>query len=111
MKETLLTLMKTKDITPAEISKQLDISVAQIYRWNKEGISQHNPHFYKLKEIIPEIQPKENRITRKGEEDRRAQIKRNKKQLTLTETNKETYKEPEFNSTLFPKIHINKKTT
>jgi hypothetical protein len=111
MKETLLTLIKKRDTTPAEISKQLDISVAQIYQWNKKGISQHNPHFYKLKEIIPEIQPKETTLTHDGEEDKRYLAGRRKKKLILTETEEESYKEPEFNSTLFPKIHINKKTT
>lgn len=105
---TILDIMKQTNLTVTDLAKKLQISTSQIHRWNRNGISKNNPHFYKLKEILPEIQPKEERITIKGEEDKRSKIKRKQKQLNLTETDIPSYQEPEFKSTTFPKIYMNK---
>lgn len=101
-----MTLLRRNGWTPADLAKKLDISVSQIYNWNRNGISRHNPHFRKLKQILPEIQPKEERITKKGEEDQRYKAGRKKKKLNLTDTDLSNYKEPERKSDLFPKIYI-----
>ena len=95
-------------MTISQLAKVLDVSVSQIYNWNRNGISKHNPHFRKLKEILPEVQPKEERLTKYGEEDKRYNSGRKKKQLHLTDTNQPGYKEPERQS-IFPKIYINQK--
>ena len=52
----LLELIKSKGIKVTDVSRRLDIPPSRIYEWNKKGISEDNPHFSKLKEIIPEIQ-------------------------------------------------------
>lgn len=101
-------IMKMRNITVKELASTLDVSTSQIYKWNREGISRHNPHFYKLKEILPEVQPKEPLLTKQGEEDQRYRAGRKRIKSTLSITDSET-KEKEFESALFPKIHIDKK--
>ena len=102
--KTLLEHMRCRKISTAQLAKLLDVSVSQIYTWNRKGISKNNKHFRKLKELIPEVQPKEERITAKGEEDKRYKAGTKKKKLVLTDTDIPSYVEPEFESSLFPKI-------
>lgn len=105
--------MRMNEVSIKELANTLDVSTSQIYKWNREGISKYNPHFKKIKEIFPEIQPKQQLIKKNGEEDGRYRSGRKKQQrLTLNkEEIIEFSKEKEFKSTLFPKININKKTT
>jgi len=106
--QNLLTIMKIHDITVNELATKLDVATSQIYRWNKKGISQHNPHFKQLKEILPEVKPKEKTLTKNGKEDSRYKAGRKKKKLILTETNIKESEKKEFKSKVFPKIYINK---
>ena len=103
--------MKKRGITTVDLAKQLKINTGQIYYWNKHGILATNPHFKALKEIIPEIQPREPTTKLNEQEDGRCRSGRKQKQLNLTETDLPNYKEPEFKSTLFPKIYWHNKTT
>jgi hypothetical protein len=104
--------MKKRNITTAELAKRLDVSVPQIYKWNRAGIDSENKHFHKLKEIIPEVQPKEPKITKRGEKDQRIKAGRpRKKTLTLTNSEMPDYREKEFKSAIFPKLYIKDKTT
>ncbi len=107
---TILKLMKQRQLTIADISNKLDISASQIYYWNKHGISKNNKHFYKLKELIPEIVPKEEKLTLNGEVDNRYKAGRQKKKLNLTETDLRASPEKEFKSSLFPKVYIKNKS-
>lgn len=106
---TLMDIIKKNEISPLQLAQKLDISVTQVYTWNRKGISKHNPHFYKLKEILPEVQPKEELLKKNGEEDGRYRCGRKRKQLSLSETDLSESQETEFESTLFPKIHMNRK--
>ena len=101
----LLGLMKMKNITKEELAKKLDISVTQIYKWNKHGISKNNRHFKKLQSILPEVKPREPTLRINQEEDQRYNSGR-KRQASpiLTETNIKSPIEKEFVSSLFPKI-------
>ena len=56
---TLLEMLKVKGLKPVDVAMKLDCPTSNIYIWNKKGISQFNPHYDKLKELFPEIQPKD----------------------------------------------------
>ena len=103
--------MMKQNITVRELANILDVSVSQIYKWNREGISKYNPHYKKLKEILPEIQPKIQKTKKNGEEDGRYRSGRKRNKLILENITTPQNTEKEFESVLFPKIHINKKTT
>ena len=102
-------ILKICGMTPATLAQKLDVNTGQVYKWNKQGISKHNPHFKKLKEILPEVQPKEELLRKDGEKDGRYRCGRKRKKLELTDTELPSYEEKEFESTLFPKIYWNKK--
>lgn len=102
-------LMKIHGLTVADLAKALDISISQVYTWNRKGISKHNPHFKKLKQLIPEVQPKEELVTKDGKEDLRYKAGRKKKQLKLTETDLPSYQEKKRRSAIFPKIYMTTK--
>lgn len=106
MCKSLLDIIKEKGLKPSDIAKQLDISTSQIYQWNKKGISQNNPHYYKLKEIIPEIIPKEPKLRLDEKYDLRSGNSRPKKELILKDTDIPSYQEKEFKSKLHPKINF-----
>lgn len=104
-------LIKKQGLSTIDLAKKLDVSTAQIYQWNKNGISVKNKHYKKLKELIPELKPKETTLTKTGEEDQRFKAGRTKKTLNLSNANMNPHTEKEFESTLFPKITIRTKTT
>ena len=102
---SILDMMKEKKISTSDLAKELDISVSQIYKWNKEGISRNNKYFNKLQELLPGLQPKETPLRTNGTEDRRYNSgKKKKTSLYLKDTSIETPEEQAFQSTLFPKI-------
>ena len=106
----LLDLMKSQGLTIIDLAKDLDVSVSQIYKWNREGISINCKHYRNLKRLIPQVTPKEITLTKNGEEDGRVRSGRDKNKFTpVQETN--SYQEEDFQSTLFPKIVIRNKTT
>ena len=103
--------MKLGQISIVDLSKKLDVPVPQIYKWNREGISINCKHYLKLKKMFPDLEPKEILLTKQGKEDERYKAGRKKKDaIPLTDTFPK-YREPKHNSTLFPTIYINNKTT
>lgn len=104
--------MKIHGKTVIDLSKELDVSASQIYKWNREGISINCKHYLKLKEVIPQVIPKEITVTSEGKEDGRIRAGRKRKELNLTTISQnDSNPEKEFASTLFPKITIRNKTT
>ena len=106
-----MNLMKKRKITTIDLANKLNISTSQIYQWNKKGIPATNPHYKQLKELIPELQPRAETLKTNGQKDGRYKSGRKPKQLHLTETTLPDYKEPEFKSTVFPKIIYKKQHT
>ena len=109
---TLLDLMKIHGKTVTDLAKELDVSASQIYKWNREGISINCKHYLHLKQLIPQVIPKEITVTLAGKEDGRIRAGRKRKELnptTIPKNNNDP--EKEFISTLFPKITIRNKTT
>ena len=107
----LLDLMKQHRISMTDLSKQLDISVSQIYKWNREGISLNCKHYLAIKQILPELEPKEILLTKDGKEDGRYKAGRKKKTAIKINQDPGKKEEPQLKSTLFPTIHFNNKTT
>ena len=103
--------MMKRNLTVRDLADILDVSVSQIYKWDREGISKYNPHYTKLKTILPEVQPKVQKTKKNGEEDGRYRSGRKRNKLVLKDSVTPQNTEKEFESALFPKIHINKKTT
>lgn len=60
---TLLEMLKVKGLKPVDVAIMLDCPTSNIYIWNKYGISQFNPHYDNLKEIFPELTPKDPEAT------------------------------------------------
>lgn len=102
----LIELMKLNNISIVELAKKLDVSTARIYQWNNKGISKTDPHWNKLHAMFPALKPKEQRLTIKGIEDKRATNKRPKKKLVLTDTDISPYKETSRKSEVFPNIRF-----
>ena len=106
----LLDLMTNQGLSITDLAKELDVSVSQIYKWNREGISINCKHYLALKRLIPQVIPKEITVTKAGEEDGRVRSGRSKKKYT-DELENGNSPEKEFKSVLFPKIIIKNKTT
>lgn len=105
------TAMEKHNLTVSDLAKKLDVSASQIYKWRKEGISVNNKYFYKLREILPEIVPKEVTLKKNGEEDQRFKSGRTQKQIDLTVLPEDnvSIEEKEFKSSLFPRIRFKTK--
>lgn len=104
---TLLEIIKKHNMKPGDIAIQLGINTGQIYQWNKKGILKSNPHYKKLKEILPEVIPKDTSIRKSdGQDDLRFNNKRPNKKLTLTESEIPSYVEPKFVSTINNEIYF-----
>lgn len=106
----ILELIKTNGLTVLEIAKELDVATSQIYYWNRNGISENNKHYLKLKKLLPQLEPKATTVKLNGEEDGRYKAGRKPKQLNLFETNVEKPKPLTRTSTFFPRIKIRKKS-
>ena len=104
MKNTLLTLLKEKGMKPVDLALILDVPVSNIYRWNKEGISEQSRYYEKIKKILPALEPngKTQKIAKKGAKPR---------QLHLTEVEFERVTRPKKRyKPEYPKVIIKKKT-
>lgn len=106
---TFLEMIQKQGLSIAELAKELDVSVSQIYYWNKKGISANNKHYFKLKQLVPQVIPKEVTVKKNEEEDQRYKSGRKRKELKLKNSNLPGYQEKEFRSSVFPTIR--KKTT
>lgn len=106
---TILEIIRKNGLTITDIAKELDISVSQIYYWNKKGISANNKHYFKLKQLLPQVIPKEVTVKKNEEEDQRFKSGRKRKELKLKDSDLPRYQEKEFRSSIFPTIR--KKTT
>lgn len=101
---TILEIIQKHGTTITDIAKELDVSVTQIYYWNRKGISANNKHYFKLKQLLPEIIPKEVTVRKNEEEDQRFKSGRKKKELKLKDSDLPEYEEKEFRSSIFPTI-------
>ncbi len=99
-------VLKINNVKPSDLAKELDVSLTQIYKWDKEGISKDNPHWEEIHRKFPGIPPKEPKKTKKGLKDKRSKSGKKKKKLILTETDLPSYKEPEFKSKRYPNIRF-----
>ena len=97
----LLEIARLHNLKAYQLANYLDVHISQIYKWNKEGIYEDNPHFQKLKEVLPELDSLgSNKKCNRG---------RKKKNMTLKEsTLKEVQKEQKRKSD-YPTIIIRKK--
>ena len=102
--------MKMSGISTIDLSKTLDVSVSQIYKWNREGISINCKHYLALKKILPELEPKEVLLTKSGKEDGRYRAGRKRKSAVEINEKPSTPENP-HKSVLFPNIHLTNKTT
>lgn len=107
----LLELMKLNNISVSQLARELQVSTSQIYQWDKKGILETNKYFPMLKRRFPSLIPKEPKITKKGEEDKRYNSGRPKKELILFDTEEKPPQETKFKSSLLPNITIRKKNT
>ena len=106
---TLIQCIQKEGKTVSDIANALGVASTQVYKWNREGIKASSKHYEALKNIIPSLQPAEERITAKGKPDGRSNSGVKKKNLVLSETDLPSIKEKSFKSTLFPKIIFKKK--
>ena len=106
---TILDMIRDQKLTVTEVAKRCNVAVSQIYTWNRQGISRHNPHFDTLQKLLPGVQPKEILLKQNGEEDGRYKSGRKKKKLKLSDTDTSFKHTEEITSTLFPTITIKKK--
>lgn len=104
--KTLLEIIKDHQLKPGDIAKAMDISVSQIYHWNKKGILKTNPHYPTLKKLFPELQAKDTKAKNNGDEDLRSYNMRPKTSLELEDSNLPSYIEPKFRSTENPSIRF-----
>jgi len=100
----LIYVLKQNKMKPGDLAKELGVSLSQIYKWDKEGISEDNPHWNEIHKRFPGIPPKQPKLTKKKLKDGRGRAGRKKKKLTLQETNLPSYQEPQFKSKRFPNI-------
>ena len=104
---TLLEIIKKHNMKPGDIAIELGINTGQIYQWNKKGILISNPHYKKLKKLLPELEGKDTSIRKSdGKDDLRTNNKRPHSKLTLTESSLPSYVEPKFVSTINNEIYF-----
>lgn len=104
--------MKRNNISIDELSKKLNISHQQIYKWFREGISTNNKYFDKIVELMPDVTFIEPKLTKKGLPDNRTNSGRKKKEYSQEIYHSKIPFEhsiEHFESTLFPKIRFKKK--
>lgn len=97
----LSTLLKEKNMKAYELANLLGVHVTQIYKWNKEGIPESNPHAPQLKELFPtlEFTPA----------TKRSKAGKPKKELTLTDVDIPNYYKRKEHISDFPKITFKKR--
>lgn len=106
---TLIQCIEKEGKTVSDIANALGVASTQVYKWNREGIKASSKHYEALKNLIPSLQPAEERITAKGKPDGRSNSGVKKKNLVLSETDMPSIEGKTFKSTLFPKIIFKKK--
>lgn len=102
MESKLVDIIKSKGFKVAEIARLIDVSPARIYEWNKRGISEDNPHFKDLKQIIPEVESS-------GKSKYAGWSRRKPKELVLYDTDFKIQKRPQRVHKDYPKIIFKKK--
>ena len=106
---TLIQCIEKEGKTVSDIANALGVASTQVYKWNREGIKASSKHYEALKNLIPSLEPAEERITAKGKPDGRSNSGVKKKTLVLSETDLPSIKEKSFKSTIFPTIIFKKK--
>lgn len=97
----LLKLLKDKDMKAWELANLLDVHITQIYKWNKNGIPESNPHASTLKQLFPTL-----KFT---PETKRSNAGKPRQQLTLTESDIPTPPEERQRPSEFPTIIFKKR--
>jgi transcriptional regulator with XRE-family HTH domain len=98
----LLKLLKEKNMKAYELANILGIHISQIYKWDKNGIPESNPHAAKLKQLFPTLKFTPG--------TKRSKAGRPKQQLNLTETNIPAPPEERPRQSEFPTVVFKKRT-
>ena len=94
-------LLKDKNMKAWELAKILDVHISQIYKWDKNGIPESNPHATTLKQIFPTLEFVPG--------TKRSKAGRPPKQLNLTESDIPTPLEDKPRPSDFPKVIFKKR--
>lgn len=92
----LLKLLNENNVKAWELAKDLGVHISQIYKWDKNGIPESNPHAAKLKQMFPTLEFIPG--------TKRSNAGRPPKQLNLTETDLITPPEERVRPSEFPRI-------
>ena len=99
----IIKLIKANGYKPYEIAEQLGIAVTQLYKWEKEGISEKNRYYPALKLMFPELEPTKLHKTKRYNSGRKPA------ELNLTETDIPVPPEERPRPSEFPKVKFRKK--
>ena len=94
-------LLKEKNMKAWELAKILGVHTSQIYKWDKNGIPESNPHAVTLKQLFPTLEFIPG--------TKRSNAGRPPKQLNLTETDIPTPPEERVRPSEFPRIIFKKR--
>lgn len=97
----LLKLLKENNMKTWELANKLGVHVTQIYKWDKNGIPESNPHAPILKQLFPTL------AFTPG--TKRSKAGQPRKQLTLTESDVPTPPEERPRPSEFPTIIFKKR--
>lgn len=97
----LLKLLKEKNIKAWELANTLGVHITQIYKWDKNGIPESNPHASTLKQLFPTLEFTPG--------TKRSKAGKPKKQLNLIESDVPTPPEERPRPSEFPTIIFKKR--
>lgn len=97
----LIKILKQHNMKAWELANILQVHISQIYKWDKNGISENNPHAAKIKALLPEYEF--------NPESKRSNAGRPKKELTFTGEEIPSPPEERPRPTTFPRIIFKKK--
>lgn len=102
--KSLLEMIQEKGLRAVDVARKLNCDTSQIYKWNKNGISQDNPYFDELKEMFPELKSKgPNKSGRKGVKRQIKQINEDGLEIPRITQPKEVKTNPEYPKVIFKK--------
>lgn len=97
----ILKILKKHNMKTYELANILGVHVTQIYKWDKNGVPESNPHSPTLKKLFPELKFTPGTKKSKAGKPR--------KELTLTETDLPAPPEERPRPSEFPRIVFKKK--
>ena len=94
-------LLKEKNMKTYELANILGVHITQIYKWNKEGIPESNPHADKLRELFPTLEFTPG--------TKRSKAGKPRQQLNLVESDIPTPPEEQVRPSDFPRVVFKKR--